>query len=184
MIFTPYPRGTEVNLRNELVKTFDGRFPEIAKRQMGCLRKARKDASGNLIRCACVDPSTFEADRDTFCPLCQGEGYIFDEVFMEIYKKPLGVGTGEALEDKLFGAGLANVHLVVFYTRFSDNITEDDRVVELVLDQAGNIAQPPLRKTIYRIGHAIDYRLDNGKLEYWAIFCHEIKRRFLNGVEQ
>ena len=177
--FNPYRRRTEVDLRKELNNMFDGIFPEIAKKQPVILRRMRRDSNNNLTRCDCVDEVTHEPDKDTYCPFCQGDGFYWDEINMDAYKVP--ISGNDALAEKLITQGLMNIPLMVFYTRSSVNIDEKDKIVEVELDKEGNIAEPIKRKQLYRIGSIIDYRSDNGRLEYWKISCYGEDRKFLNG---
>jgi len=177
-----YPRRTEVNLRKEMDDTLTGNFPEIKKAQKVLLRKMRRDTNGTLLQCACVDEVTREPDKDSFCKLCHGDGYYWDEVFLEVYRSTFESDGTDALAEKIYASGLHDVPLVVFYTRYNEDITNEDKIIELVLDVDGDIKQPAARRRKFRIGRAIDYRLENGRLEYWKISCFEEEARFLNGV--
>lgn len=180
--FNPYPVGrTEPDMRQELANTFDGEYPEISKKQSAVLRKMRRPLEDNI--CPCVDPTTKEPDRDHFCPICHGEGYLWDEVFLDIYKVVLKSDVGNALLDSSQSPGLIAPPLVIFYTRYDTPVTKADRVVELVLNLDGSPVQPYRREAIYHIGLPIDFRSDNGKLEYWKLDCYLDERKFLNGVE-
>lgn len=176
-----YPAGrTEPNMREELNNMFDGVYPEIAKKQPTLLRKMRRE-NGELVPCACVDKLTHEPDKDHYCPLCHGDGFYWDEEWIDCYKVQIKSEVGNAVKERLLGPGLQNVPLVVFYTRSSVDVTEDDKIVEVVLDAEGNPARPYRRKKLYRIGSAIDLRSDNAKLEYWKLDCYEEQRKHLNG---
>lgn len=172
--------GTEINLRREMINTMDGMFPEISKAQHGLLRKMRRDETFNLIPCPCVDKITQEPDKDRWCPICQGEGWLWDEEPMQLYKVLSGLSTTNALRDKLTPPGLINVPLVVFYIRYDSEITRQDRIVELILDNAGDPVVPYLRKSIHLPAALWDYRADNGKLEYWKAYTHEVSRKYIN----
>jgi len=179
--FTFYPGRTEPDMRQELNNTLDGKWPEIAKKQPALLRKMRRDSYDNLIPCACVDELTHEPDRDTFCPICHGDGWIWDEVDVDIYRVILGSDVGQAIREEVIGPGLMNIPLMIFYMRSTVDITQDDKVVELVLTTEGIPVRPWQRKALYRISSAIDLRSDNGRLEYWKLDCYEEKHKFLNG---
>ena len=172
--------GTEINLRQEFINTLDGQYPEIAKRQLGIFRKMRRDSNGNLIECDCVDKITREPDKDRFCPICFSESYLFDEIDIEFYKILKDSDTDNALKDTLKEPGLINLPLVVFYTRYDSEITQEDKIVTLELNLDGTRKSPIRRQGIYRINTAWDYRSDNGKLEYWKIFTHKESVRFIN----
>lgn len=169
--------GTEPNMRQEMINTLDGKYPEVSKKQPAVLRKLRKP----LQRCACVDPNTHEPDKDTFCPFCMGEGYYWDEIAIDVYRVIIKSDVGNALKEHLLAPGLLNEPVVIFYTRSSVDIADDDKIVELVLDPEGQAVQPLQRKKLHRIGTLIDLRSDHGKLEYWKLDCYSEYRKFLNG---
>lgn len=172
--------GSEPNMREEAINTLEGSLPEIAKGQPGVLRRMRRDSSNALIPCDCVDPVTFEPDKDRFCPICFGEGYLWDEEHFNFYRVMKDSDTGNAMKHKLHEPGLINAPLVVFYTRYDEDITVDDKVVRLELELDGTTSTPLKRKKIYKIEGVWDYRADNGKLEYWKLFTHEDKVKYLN----
>jgi hypothetical protein len=177
--FNPYPiAGTEPNMRQEMINTLQGSYPEIAKKQRGLLRRQRLP----LALCSCISPVTREPDKDHFCPYCHGEGFLWDEIFLDFYKIVLGSEVGNANNDTLAQPGLIEPGLVVFFTSSSETITKNDRIVELVLDVEGEPVLPYQRRALYRIGTPIDFRSDNGKLEYWKLDCFIEERKFLNGA--
>ncbi len=203
-------RMTEPDMRAEFNATLDGEFPEIAKGQTQVLRKMKRTPTdtaadnpklvkilrgrkqmrdyfvpeeGYLVPCECIDEVTKEPDVDHFCPICQGEGFIWDEIFIETYKRILRSDVGLSTKEDVIEPGLTNIPLVIFYTRSSVSITKADKVVELWTDTEGNPIRPFRREAIYRIGTPIDLRSDNGRLEYWKLDCYSEQRKFLNGPE-
>ena len=171
----PYPRRTEPDMRQEMINTLDGAFPEIAKGQTAILRQM------STTQCPCVDFLTKEPDKDTYCPVCMGEGYLWDEIFITVYKVVLKSDVGNALKERLWAPGLINKPLVVFYVCFSVDVSKEDKVIELILDIEGAPVRPYKRRAIYRIGTVFDIRSDNGRLEYWKIDTYEEDVKFLNG---
>ena len=178
----PASGSTEPDMRKELNNTIDGHYPEVAKGQDVLFRKMRIDANGNLTKCPCVDFVTKEPDRDTFCPVCHGEGYLWDETYIKAYKIILRSDVGNVYRETLKPMGLNNIAMSVFFCKSVNDITEKDKLVELILDKEGEITTPITRKALYRVVAAIEYRADNGRLEYWKLDCYEEKRKFLNGV--
>lgn len=172
----------------------DGTFPEISKRQRVVLRKMRS-SSGSLISCECVDQLTGEPDKDTFCPICFGEGYLWDESLHDAYLKILGSNIGQATGETLISPGHMNISRVAFYFRYnfplnvfpaSCSLPHDefpDKIVEIMTDADGDPVEPYQRQRIYRIGSAIDFRSDSGKLEYYRLDCFEEQVKFLNGPQ-
>lgn len=175
----PYTRGTEPDMRFEMNATLDGIFPEVAKKQPAVLRRMRLDEV-----CPCVDSVTGEPDLDTFCPLCHGEGYMWNEILIDVYSIVLRSSVGLSSREDLISPGLLNIPLVTFYTRSSVAIQSQDKIVEMELEADGTLQKPYRRKQLYRIGTAIDFRSDHGKLEYWKLDCYGEQRKFLNGIEE
>ena len=175
--------GTEADMRNELIYTLDGRLPEVAKGQPGLLRKMRRDSDDKLLPCSCVDSVTREPDKDRFCSFCFGTGFYWDETEISYYRTNLDGDKNRALQDRLTAAGLINVPLVVFYIRYSNTLTPDDRIVLINLEDDGSISSPLQRRAIFKIGDIWDYRADNGKLEYWKAVGYEEKTKYLNAPD-
>jgi len=180
----PISGSTEPDLRKEMERTLNGGYPEIAKGQKSILRKMRRAANGSLVKCGCVDSTTKEPDKDIFCPICHGEGNLWDESYIATYKILLRSDAGNTYKETLKPMGLNNIPLAVFYCKSDVLVTEKDRVVELVLNNEGKVLEPKTRRALYRIVTAADFRADNGRLEYWKLDCYEEKRKFLNGIGQ
>jgi hypothetical protein len=172
--------GAEPNMRQELIDTLEGDYPEIAKGAPHLHRKMRLDSDGKLIACPCVDKVTGEPDKDRFCPICFGEGWMWDEVRLDVYRVLRDSDADNATRDKLIGPGLINAPLVVFYTRYDTAITKDDKIVEIKLTDAGGEATPLERTGVYRVSVAWKYRADDGKLEYLKLFTHQEDVKYLN----
>lgn len=175
--------GTEPDIRQELINTFDGFFPEIAKAQDGLLRRMRRDSNGKLILCGCVDPITQEPDKDRFCSICYGEAFLWDEENIQFYRVLEDSDVDNSIRDKLNEPGLINAPVVVFYIKYNAEITKDDKLVELVLNQDGTKKEPIKRKRIFRISTVWDYRSDLGKLEYWKVFTNQEHVKYLNAPQ-
>ena len=173
---------TEIDLRYEMNNFFDGSGVEIPKKQTGVLRKMRRDENGYKIGCACVDDVTHEADTSNFCPYCRGESYFWDETFIDIFRVVLLGDSGNARNEIPLKPINTMVPVYKFYLRYSEDITEDDKIVQLVLDEDGDVVRPYARKAIYQIITAVDKRSDNGRLEYWEIEAVKEEARFLNGT--
>ena len=179
-IYTGSTAGTEIDMRSEMVKTMDGFGPEISKAQYGLLRRARRDESDLPIPCPCVDKVTQEPDKDRWCPICRGMGWMNDEVPIQFYRSHAGLDTSNALRDKHTIPGLINIPIIVFYIRYDSLITGYDQIVQVELDNSGRPVQPMRRVAIFSIGTVWDYRSDLGKLEYWKVFAHGSAYKYLN----
>jgi hypothetical protein len=195
MTFDPYHRTTssvgdyytgisassEINIRQELINMFDGVYPEVPKASIGLLRKMRRDTNGLLLSCPCVDLITKEPDKDRYCPICLGEGYYWDETEIQYYCIVVGRDVSNVGRERLTEPGLINVPLVVFYIRYDVPVTTQDKIIRVSLDLEGAPAIPRKRDSIYRVTKTWDYRLDNGKLEYWKVYTFEEHSKYLNG---
>jgi len=170
----------EPNMREELNNFLDGSYPEISKKQIAVLRKMRRDSNDNLIECDCLDDTTKEPDKSSYCPFCAGEGYIWDEILVDLYKRITRNDSGNSITTQV-EASIVNVPIYIFYLKSSVDITEEDKIVLLVLDSEGLPQRPYRRRAVYRIGQLIDYRSDNGKLEFWQVDAVAERDQFLNG---
>lgn len=187
--FNPYKTTlrTEPDMRQEMINTLQGSYPEIAKKQVHVLRKMRTGTDGKLINCSCVDVLTKEPDKDHFCPICFGEGYIWSEILVEGYKVIIGSSAGLATKENLIGPGLTDLACVTFYFDWKLPLTlfpkrkSPDKIVEIMTGKDGQPIRPYQRDTIYRIGTAIDFRAEHGKLNYYRVDCYEEQVKFLNG---
>lgn len=172
--------GTEPDMRQEFINTIEGLSPEVAKGQPGLLRKMRRNTDGSLIPCGCVHDITNEPDKDRFCPICFGEGYLWDEDDIQFYRVYKESDASNVDKNNLRKPGLINQPFVVFYVRYDAEITKEDKIVELELEHDGTASDPMTRKRLFRIGNLWDFRADNGKLEYFKVFAHHDDVKHLN----
>lgn len=161
--------GGEVDLRQEFYELLYGSAAEIAKGRPGILRRMRKDSSGVLIKCPCVDEKTGEPDKDTSCPYCWGEGYLWDEEWITYYKMLISSQEGLVRKDSPYKPGISNTPFVFFYLEYNIIPTGYDKIVEVSLDTAGNISLPYTREAVYPIATSEAFRSDNGRIEYWRV---------------
>lgn len=172
--------GTEPDMRQEFINTIEGANPEIAKGQPGLLRKMRRSSDNSLQPCPCVDNVTREPDKDRFCPICFGDGWLWDEVNIKFYRVYKESDASNVVKDKLRKPGLINQPFVVFYVRYDAEITKEDKIVQLELNDDGSSSSPMVRKRLFRIGNLWDFRADNGKLEYFKVFTYHEDVKHLN----
>jgi hypothetical protein len=160
------------NYDPELIKKFHAR---------GQITDYYVPGQGYLQFCPCTNKLTGESDLDYWCPICQGDSFIWEESFIDAYKVQLTSDVGKAVNNERMKPGHINIQLVSFYVRHNVPITKADKIVEVWTDIEGKPIRPYTRESIFRIVTPIDYRSDNGKLEYWKLDCHEEQRKFLNG---
>ena len=160
---------TEIDLRTELDNTADGSCPEISKFSDGLLRRFRLDANGLKIKCHCVSPVTGEADRERRCSSCLGEGNVWDEEAIRFYHSEVNTESQRSDRESLRKPGIMNTPLRAFWIQSSYQLTEDDKLVILVLDKEGKVVLPQRRKELYVLSAVTEMRLDNARLEFWKV---------------
>jgi hypothetical protein len=163
----------EIDLRKE--------FDDIVFGIGGCkphnhlilIREARKDSEGKLIKCACVSKLTDEPDRENECKYCLGEKYIWDERFSRCYSSLVGADGGKGNRMKRIYPGEIRTDYKIFYLRYDEKISYRDKIIDLSLDIEGKLLVPYKRETIYKPETIQEYRADNGRIEYIAVYCRE-----------
>ena len=172
---------TEIDMRKETINFMDGHFPEIAKAKPILLRKVRLDSNNNIIYCNCLDPVSKEADKSTFCLSCWGLGMLFDEEWIDTYATlETSSDSTNAFLNTIIPPGIISFPSIVFYTKYNDKLTTNDRLVEVELNDDGTVKNPIVRINMFRINYVWGFRSDNGKLEYNKIFTHKEEVKYLN----
>ena len=160
----------EVDLREEL----DGLFfsPNgIRHGRLVVLRTMRRDATGKKIDCTCLDPLTKEASMG--CAYCYGEGYLFDEGWIWCHSMHAAGNAGLVSKRRYVQPGAVRVDYKVFYFRYDTVIKYGDKIIDMKLDEEGDVVVPYVRETIYSPQTINTYRSDNGRIEYIAAACRE-----------
>jgi hypothetical protein len=172
---------SEIDMRQETIRFMDGYGYELAKGQNVLLRSLTRDSSGNKTRCNCVDLITKEPDKDRWCESCYGIGYIWVESLIKIYRVLEEADRDNAVQDKRVKPGIVNVNLLTMYADYNYTILEGDKIVEIRLNNnTGNPVTPYIRERAYNVSTVMDYRSDNGRLEYNKLFVYEEKFKYLN----
>lgn len=169
----PSLSGVEIDLRSEFEQFMSGSSGEIPKQQKFLMRKMRRDSDGELVECTCVSELTKEADTEEQCPFCFGERNYFDEIWVFGYMMYIGSRGGYTNKRINMAPGIISAYDKVFYLRYSQDITYDDKIVELKLDSEGTPIVPYRRKMIFRPETIMDMRSDNGRIEFKAIYVNE-----------
>jgi len=169
--------GSEIDLRQAFYNRLYGSATEVAKGRVGLLRRMRLDKDSKRVVCSCVDEKTGEPDKDTYCPYCWGEGYLWDEEWITYYKVLVSSHEGLVRKNQAHKAGVSNTPFVFFYLEYQIAPTRYDKIVEVALDVDGNLATPYTREAIYPIATAEAFRSDNGRVEYWrmAVITDSVK---------
>ena len=163
---------TEIDLREQFDEIVLGKGGRIPHKYKVLLRRARI-VNGQTVTCGCVDRITDEPDQENECRFCLGEGLIWDEVFINCYSSLVGADGGKANRNKRIIPGELRSDYKVFYLRYDENISYNDKIIELSLDLEGKVIIPYKREKIFRPETIQKYRADNGRVEYIAVYAKE-----------
>ena len=173
---TSYSGGSaEIDLRAEFDDFIFGTDGGTPHGHWHIIRHMRRDSSGVGVKCSCVDTLTNEAPPD--CPYCLGERFLWDETWYAGYSAMVGSEGGLANRHRPIPAGQVRVDYRVFYFRYDTPLQHGDKIIEVLLDEDGKIVLDSdsqyTRTVIYLPETLSDMRSDNGRREYWTIYCKE-----------
>jgi len=163
--------GSEVDLRDELDELFFGYKSGIRHGHQTAIRHLRRTSEGKPIACSCMNEITRDGDYD--CSYCLGEKYLWDEAWYWTYSMYSASNMGLANRLKYMPSGALRVDFKVFFFRYDTNLRYGDKIIEMKLDEEGNLVVPYIRETIYFPQTIQKYRSDNGRIEYIAAPCRE-----------
>ena len=167
----PNPLGQEIDLRDEMDNILFGENDGPRHGNLILIRNMRRDADGYPTRCVCSsNQTTVEADPD--CSYCLGEGYLWDENWAWTFWMYAGADSGFVRYIRM-PPGEIKADYKIFFFRYNTNIANGDKIVEVILDDEGDVALPYVREAIYKPQTLAKRRLDNGRAEYIAAFCRE-----------
>jgi hypothetical protein len=175
------PTSAEIDLRAELDELFFGYKSGIRHGYPCLIRHLRRDANNKPIACTCLNSLTREADPD--CSYCYGEGYLFDEEWHWTYSTYGGADGGLINRNTWMPPGAVRVDFKVFYFRYDTSIFYGDKVVEVKMDEEGNILQPVVRSIIYSPQTINKLRADNSRIEFITVYCREESALRLDDVD-
>ena len=161
----------EINLRKEFDSFLMGGNGETPHRTKALLRVFRLDSDNKKVACSCL--SEISKEPSYTCNFCLGEGYFWDEEWIWCYSRFLGADAGQGNRKRNLPPGLLRVDYKIFYLKYDAGIKYTDKIVELKLDTEGNPVVPYIRKAIYNPQTIVENRSDNGKLEFYTVYCRE-----------
>jgi len=170
-VSNPWPvrssRG-ELDLRSEFHDFLFGSGLETAKGRLFILRRPRHDTEGKLIKCPCVDPITQESDQDTPCRYCWGEGFLWDEQWITMYKMLIYPRVGASRKTEPLVAGISYSPMAYFYCEYQIEPTRKDKIIEIDTNVEGQVREYK-RLAKYRIITPEPFCSDSGRVEYWRL---------------
>ena len=163
--------SSEIDLRQWFDNLIYGTSGGTAHGHWLLIRHMRHSSNGAKIACSCLNALTNEASPT--CPYCYAEGYLWDERWYLGYSAPVGPQGGLANKDRFPPPGVIKADYKAFYFRYDTAIKYGDKIVEVLLDMEGRIVVPYIRTNIHKPQTIAEYRSDNGRIEYFGIYCRE-----------
>jgi hypothetical protein len=167
---TKYTRK-EINLRDEFGHTLSGSVYEIPKAFTVMLRQFRRNENGYRIPCSCNVAK--EGQMHQKCSVCLGEGYLWDEHYIDTFKVEIGSDQEKAGASLLTEIGRTKKQFCKFYIQSSHKIDYEDKIIELELTTEGDISKPEKRHITWTVNTLNEKRSDNGRLEYIILYCRK-----------
>tara|TARA_R110002126_G_scaffold155054_1_gene302088 strand:- start:1768 stop:2316 length:549 start_codon:yes stop_codon:yes gene_type:complete len=174
--FFPRSGGIELDLRKELNRTLHGAPDEVAKGALAILRRMRRAdgvvypvKSTDLLPCDCrTNGYENEPDKDYPCDVCEGEGYLFDDEIVALYK----TNRYEYQDVEKYKAwGKHTVSMSFFYVEYHESISRFDKLLEANHNLQGEIISPVQLLHRHNVHMAESFRADTGRVEFWRLSC-------------
>jgi hypothetical protein len=167
------PRITqkELDLRKETNDTFKGSVYEIPKAFKVMLRKFRRNANNYRIPCSCNVAK--EGQMHQRCSVCLGEGFLWDEHYVDTFKVDIGSDQEKAGASLLTEIGRSKKQFCKFYVQNTVAIDYEDKIIELALDENGSLVKPERRNITWTINTLNEKRSDTGRVEYIILYCRK-----------
>ena len=163
---------SEVDLRAEFDQLIFGDSTHIAHGRLVLIRHMRRDADGYPTKCTCTSvKQTVEPDPD--CSYCSGEGYLWSEEWIDCYSMHVNADSGMARKYLHMAPGLERTDYILFFFRYGTDIKYEDKIVEVKLDDEGDLVLPYVREAIHKPNTIKKMRSDHGRVEYIAVYCQE-----------
>lgn len=161
--------GKEVDLRKENIDTFSGSIYEIPKAYKVLIRRFRRNETNQRISCTCNVAREGQVMQE--CNICLGEGYLWDEHYVDTFRVEIGTDQEKVGASLLTDIGRTKKQFCKFYLQNSVTVEYEDKVIELKLDVEGKIVRPEIRSVVWTINTLHEKRSDNGRLEYIILYC-------------
>jgi hypothetical protein len=161
----------EINLRDDFSHTLDGSVYEIPKSFNILLRQFRRNAAGYRVPCSCNVAK--EGQQHHKCTICLGEGFLWDERYIDAFKVEIGSDQEKAGASLLTEIGRSKKQFCKFYVKSSIKIDYEDKVIELSLTPEGELVKPEKRNITWTINTLNEKRSDNGRIEYIILYCRK-----------
>jgi len=174
-LYNPNPGSIETDVRAEFSKLLDGDDVVPQRGHWVLLRRMDKTQ-----RCTCwgreaagtdryMDDSRKYDEPEEDCPICNGEGWIYDDELHLVRRRIVAPPIGLAGQEQQTEVGIMNVPYLVFYFKYYVNPKKEDKVIEIENNDDGEPVRPFSRKEIYNISIAEPFRDKKGRVEFWRV---------------
>lgn len=167
----PKNKQKEISLRDEFDHTINGSVYEIAKGFKVMLRQFRRNENGYRVPCSCNVAKEGQAHQR--CSICLGEGYLWDEKYVQTFKVDIGSDQEKAGASLLTEIGRTKKQFCKFYLYSAVDIDYEDKIIELQLDLDGNVLKPERRDISWTVNTLNEKRSDDGRIEYIILYCRK-----------
>lgn len=158
-----YPSGL-IDLRKVIDELFFGSSSNPPEAHLVIVRFMKRDSNNNLIRCQfSTSHYTKQNINNPSCPVCLGEGYLFDEKFAWTYKS---FRRNEFGGQYTYPMGDITKQPITYYFRYDVPITDDDIIIEAKTDYDGNFLQPIQVEYRYKPTLVNKVKGDLGRIEF------------------
>lgn len=171
VVATKVGSSGEIDLRKEFDSFLNGGNGDTPHRTKALIRSFRLDSDNKKVPCTCL--SSISKEPSYTCNFCLGEGYFWDEKWVWCYSYFLGADSGQANRKRNLAPGIIRVDYKIFYFKYDTDLKYNDKIIELKLDTEGDPIVPYIRKAIYSPQTIVENRSDNGRLEYYTVYCRE-----------
>lgn len=166
--FSSSTSNSEIDLRAELDELFFGFKSGKRHGYPVVVRHIRLDSNRKPIDCTCRHETTREPDLS--CSYCFGHGYLADEQWYWTYSM---YTSNLASKNIYLPPGQARVDYKIFFFRYDVPIKYGDKIIEMKLDNEGAVITPYVRDVEHKPQTINNYRSDNSRKEYIAVYCRE-----------
>lgn len=161
----------EIDLRTNFQSILFGDGETLPHARQVLLRVFRLDDSRKRIPCTCTSSLTLEPSYE--CKFCSGEGYFWDEQWVETYCTYVGADGGMSNRTRMLKPGEIRTDYKVFYFEHIEEIKYCDKIIEVKLDSEGQPVVPYVIETIYKPETISENRSDYGRTEFISVYCKE-----------
>ena len=171
--FASTTKDVEINLRKHMKSILEGDDYEPRRGHWVLLR--RMDTTQ---KCSCWNQKGDGKDANINddgkynepklrCPICHGEGWVYHDELHLARRVLISPEVGMANATTMTDIGWMTVNYIVFYFMYYVSPKQGDKIIEVVLDDAGTPVIPMQYIERYKISVAEPYRDINGRVEYW-----------------